>query len=291
VIEGSAAAGFLWRGLVPLIPFVLLLNIRIWRNLCPLGRLSEGRPGGDTLSARPRIGVAVLLFAAILPVRAAWLANDPMATVVFLGILAGGAWLLGRRRIRRAGFCTTVCPMLPVELLYGQSPVVEVGRGPCDSCSLCTARACPQLSPSAAIAQHLGDARHGTGWTRTPFGAFAAAFPGVIAGFFTGDPATPVAAAATLAFGAFVSWTGVTAAVMVLRPRWDRAVLALGFGAIGLWSWFALPVVAEAWGWPAGGRAAALIGLVGALAWFVNGMRRTGRAAAYSPPGSSVRIT
>lgn len=292
MIEGSDAAGFLWRGLIPLVPFVLLLNARIWRNVCPLGRLSEGRPGGDPVSERPRIGVAIVLFGAILPVRAAWLADDLVATAVFLTALGAGAWVLGRRHRRRAGFCTTLCPMLPVELLYGQAPLVETGRGACDTCTLCTARACPQLSPTAAIAQHLGDERHGNRWTTTPFGAFAAAFPGVILAFFTVAPTTLPATAASLGFGALASWVAVTSAIVIFRPGWDRAILTLGFGAIGLWAWFALPVVADAWGWPAGAGVLRLTGLVGAIVWYARGMRRTRRPTSYpSPTGSSVRIT
>jgi len=292
VIEGGGAAGFLWRGLVPLVPFALLLNARLWRNVCPLGRISEGGPGGDPVSDRPRIGLAILLFAAILPVRAAWLAESMVATAGLLAILVSGAFLLGRCRARRSGFCTTVCPMLPVELLYGQAPLIDVGRGACDSCTLCTARACPQLSPSAAIAQHLGAGRHGTGWIRTPFGAFAAAFPGVITAFFLGETGSPVSAILSLGVGAVVSWSVVAAIVVALRPGWDRAILALGFGAITLWAWFALPGVAEAWGWGAGAPVLQLTGLAASLTWFVQGVRRSRTGGAYpSPSGSRVRIT
>ena len=292
MIEGGSAAGFLWRGLIPLVPFVLLLNARLWRNVCPLGRLSEGPRGRMSVSDRPRVGVAILLFAAILPIRAAWLADSLLVTAIFLVAVAFGAWLLGRRHTRRAGFCATMCPMLPVELLYGQAPLVEASRGTCASCSLCTPRACPQLSPSAAIAQHLGRQRHGAGWVRTPFGAFAAAFPGVIVAFFVGSVASVAAAAASLAIGAAASWLVVAAAVVVLRPRWDRAILTLGFGAIALWAWFALPGVVEAWGWPRGTLAAQVLGVAAAFLWFVRGVRRTRPAATYSSPaGSSVRIT
>jgi len=278
VIAGERAAALLWQGVVPLVPFLLLLNIRLWRNICPLGRLSEGptgvagaidRPGID----RAAIGGAILLFAAILPFRSAWFATSGLVTAVFLGGAAAGALLLGRRRARRAGFCTTLCPMLPVELLYGQASLIEMDRGSCSTCTLCTTRACPQLSPRAAIAQHLGRARHEGGWTRTPFGAFAAAFPGVIAAFFLGDGSTPLGAAGQLLLGACLSWATVSLAVAVLRPRWDRALLGLGWLSVALWAWLALPGVAEVWGWPQGTSLLRASGETLALVWFVHGMR------------------
>ena len=280
--DGSGAATLLWQGLIPLLPCVLLLNVRIWRNVCPLGRISEGTvpPLGASGAAdgRPRIGLAILLFGAILPIRAAWLAGSLVATLAFLGAVVVAAIVLGRRRARRSGFCTTLCPMLPVELLYGQAPLADVGRGSCDSCSLCTIRACPQLSPRAAIAQHLGDERHGGGWTRSPFGAFAAAFPGVILAFFVAPTTTLVSAAVSLAAGAAGSWIVVSLIVAVLRPRWDRAVLLLGFAAIALWAWFALPVVAAAWGWPEGAALLTVSGETLAVVWLLHGLRPGRRA-------------
>jgi hypothetical protein len=278
VTDGSGAATLLWQGIVPLLPFALLLNVRIWRNLCPLGRLSEGpdRPGPDPAypsADGPRLGLAILLFASILPIRAVWLAGSLAATLGFLGVVGVAAAVLGRRRPRRSGFCTTLCPMLPVELLYGQAPLAEVGRGTCDTCSLCTTRACPQLSPRAAIAQHLGDRRHGGGWTRTHFGAFAAAFPGVILAFFVAPTSTLPSAAASLAAGAFVSWALVSLFVAAVRPRWDRAVVTLGFASIAFWAWFALPGVATAWGWPEGTPLLRASGETLAVVWLVHGLR------------------
>ena len=42
------------------------------------------------------------------------------------------AWMLGRRGERKAGFCNALCPILPVERLYGQAPLVAAGNPRCD---------------------------------------------------------------------------------------------------------------------------------------------------------------
>lgn len=146
-MTGERAAALLWQGIIPLVPFLLLLNVRLWRNVCPLGRLSEGPEGSSDGLERAAIGVAILLFAAILPFRAAWFAESGVATATFLAGIGATSVALGRRCVRRSGFCTTLCPMLPVELLYGQAPLIEVGRGACATCSLCTTRACPNCLP------------------------------------------------------------------------------------------------------------------------------------------------
>lgn len=278
---GERAATLVWQGVVPLLPFVLLLNVRLWRNVCPLGRISEGSSSAGGAGHRAALGVAVLAFAAILPLRAAWFAESLAVTAGFLLLLAAVARLLGRRGARRSGFCTTLCPMLPVELLYGQAPLLRTGRGACATCSLCTLRACPQLSPRAAIAQHLGAARRGAGWTLTPFGAFAGAFPGVIAAFFAVEHPGVADAAVVLVAGAATSWAVVTAVVVGLRPRWDRAVLTLGFVCIALWSWLALPGVAGAWGVPSATEPLRIFGFGLALLWYGAGLRNRSATAGF----------
>lgn len=273
MITGERAATLLWQGVIPLVPFVLLLNVRLWRNVCPLGHLSEGADDAPAGPSHAVIGLAILLFAAILPFRAVWFATSGGITAAFLLAIGGAGLVLGRRRARRSGFCTTLCPMLPVELLYGQAPLVEVGRGSCSTCSLCTARACPQLSPRAAIAQHLGQARHRGIWTLTPFGAFAAGFPGVIVAFFLNEHAAWTMAALDLAVGASTSWAVVTVVVALFRPRWDIGVLTLGWIAASLWAWLAMPGVAAAWSWPEATPLLRASGETLALVWFVHGVR------------------
>jgi len=280
VITGERAAALLWQGIIPLVPFVLLLNVRIWRNACPLGRLSQGPEGAPAGIGRAAIRTAILIFAAILPFRATWFAESGVITAGFLGAIGVVAVSLGRRSARRSGFCTTFCPMLPVELLYGQAPLVEVGRGACSSCSLCTARACPQLSPRAAIAQHLGRARQDGTWTLTPMGAFAAAFPGVIVAFSLSSHPSVAASALDLMLGATVSWGAASAVIAVLRPRWDRAMLSLGWMAIALWAWLTMPGVADVWGWPQATPLLRASTEMLALVWLLHGLRSERRARA-----------
>ncbi len=60
----------------------------------------------------------------------------------------------------KAGFCTTICPVLPVERPYGQRPLFDLGNPRCPACNACTSKGCIDLSPARSIAQALGRADH-----------------------------------------------------------------------------------------------------------------------------------
>jgi len=231
-----------WSGVIPLVPVLLLVHPALWRNVCPLSLASTGSADLPRLEQRPRIGLAILFFLALLPVRSAILGTGGGASAVALVGLLGLAVVFGRRRPHRSGFCTAWCPMLPVEILYGQAPLIEVPNYRCHSCSVCTPRACPDLSVQAAIAQHLGTERNTDSWTLQPFGAFAAAFPGVIAAFFLQpDAAGADAALLWMTVGGLLSWTLTTVLVLTFRPPWRVAIRLLGGACAALWTWFAIP--------------------------------------------------
>ena len=113
----------------------------------------------------------------------------------------------------KAGFCNAICPVLPVERLYGQSPLVRIGNPRCSSCTAC-APACIDRSPVRAPRQALGAAASRRFWTFSAFGGFAAAFPGFVLGYFTsvdGELSTaPLVYAEVLGWAA-LSWIGTTA--------------------------------------------------------------------------------
>lgn len=59
-------------------------------------------------------------------------------------------------------------------------------------------------------------------------------------------------------------------------------MLVLGWLAISLWAWWALPGVAEVWGWPAGTPLLRASGETLALIWLVHGLRPSGRTARHA---------
>ena len=97
----------------------------------------------------------------------------------------------------KAGFCNSICPVLPVERLYGQAPLATLSNPRCPDCTLCTPRGCIDLSPSKSVAQTFGPVRRSQAWLFTSFGVFAGSFPGFVLGYFTWQD-VPFAAAGTV---------------------------------------------------------------------------------------------
>jgi hypothetical protein len=262
VLRPETSLRVLWYMVIPVLPAVFLINPLIWRNVCPLATLNAEagiRFGKRTLDGRALryawIGGIVLL-AVMVPARRFLFNVNGAALAVTVIAVAALALAAGFAFTRRAGFCNAICPVLPVEKLYGQAPLARLGSARCSSCNLCTPVGCVDLAGAKTVAQTLGPSRRGAGWLLTGFGAFAAAFPGFIIGYFTTEDTT-----IGNAFGVYANvaaWTLASYAVLaafsaVLRLRASVGVPVFGALAFILYYWLAAPAVATAFGFAAGG--------------------------------------
>jgi hypothetical protein len=178
--------------------------------------------------------------------------NGPVLSGVVMLIgsvaLAGGALFE-----RKAGFCNSICPVQPVERLYGQRPLLPVANVRCPTCIRCTTRGCPDLSLADAMRTAIGQRTASPGWIHSPFGYFAAAFPGFIVGYFTTDN-VPLAGTPALLLhigtAMVASVLGVMMIVRGLRVPSHRALPVLGALSATLYYWYSGPAIATAWGAP-----------------------------------------
>ena len=270
-VKPDPALFVLWNVLIPLVPVSLMVSPLIWRNVCPLATLnmafnrSATRKLTNGLAGKAGI-VAIALLAVLVPARRFAFNNDGTSLAIVIVVVGLLALALGVVFDAKAGFCNAICPVLPVERLYGQAPLLKVPNARCPSCSLCTQRGCIDLAPEKSVAQTLGAARQSTAWLRTGFGAFAAAFPGFIVGYYTSsDVALTAAGSVYLYIGAWAlgSYVLITVLVSLLRLSSGLALLLLGGLALSLYYWYAVEVVLTAMGiaglWPMALRGAALL--------------------------------
>lgn len=245
----------LWYLVIPVLPAVFLIDPLIWRNVCPLATLNAetGRRFGARVveGTRPRHAwlVGIVLLAVMVPARRFLFNVNGTALAATIVAVALLALVAGFRYARRAGFCNTICPVLPVEKLYGQAPLAHMGSARCASCSLCTPVGCLDLVRTKTTAQTLGPWRRNAGWLFTGFGAFAAAFPGFVVGYFATTDTTLAHAGSV--YGTVAIWTlgsyivlGTLAAL--LRVRAAVAMRAFGALAFALYYWFVAPGIADA---------------------------------------------
>lgn len=286
LVRPTQALHILWDMTIPLLPAVFLVNPMLWRNVCPLatlnsisgGRSSRRALGLDTTRAT-WVGGIVLLFVLVPARRFLFNTEGPalavtITAVAVLALVAGVAWS------RRSAFCNALCPVLPVEKLYGQSPLVETTTARCGTCTLCSPVGCIELAGRKTTAQTVGPTRRSRGWLTTSFGVFAAAFPGFVIGYFTlenGSLATAPGVYSHVALYAVVSYAIAAAAACIGKASAATALPLLGAASFMVYYWYGAPALGEAYGAPVSGTllvrlgAAALIG-----AWLWRAWRRSG---------------
>jgi len=283
VLWPASTLHLLWDMVIPLFPALFLLNPMLWRNVCPLASLNERRVETRNIAAPSpeflRVGwiVGIALFALLVPARRVLFNEDGLALAATIFLVAALAHASGFVLSRRAGFCNSICPVLPVEKLYGQAPLLPVGSSRCVSCDRCTPTACIDLAGRKSAVQSARGER-GAPWLGSPFALFACAFPGFGLGYFStqhgGLPTTlhvyrplPQSAAISLAVSASI--------VSLARVRSTTALIVLGGVAAGAYYWYAAPSLAAAYG---GNALAGTIAQWGALAfvglWLGRALRR-----------------
>lgn len=247
----------LWNVVVPVLPASFLVSPALWRNVCPLATLnmlSNGIVSRRAMSptlGRATNAIGILLLLALVPARRFLFNADGPALAIVIVAVAIVALALGAVFNAKAGFCNAICPVLPVERFYGQRPLLRVENPRCVECAQCGVRGCVDLAPTKSIALVLGPPRQTSTWLATLFGAFAAGFPGFVLGYFLladGGLDSAANAYAHVAAWMAASWIVTALVVTTFRIGVEQAMAALAVVAMGLYYWFAAPVMASTLG-------------------------------------------
>ena len=185
-----------WNILIPVAPALLVVGTGIWRNVCPLAttsllpeRLGLSRGAKLTPAQRAWLGLAaVAALLALTPLRHVVFNIDGHATAMLLLATAAIAVLMGLVFERRSGWCAGLCPVHPVEKLYGSRVALSVPNTQCGDCRRCSLP-CPDWTPDPEVAT---GAR--TWAARATEVLMVGAFPGWIWGWFLLPDRWPLAA-------------------------------------------------------------------------------------------------
>ena len=259
VFEPSRALRVFWYALIPILPAIFFVNPALWRGVCPLATLNEfgNRLGTQRAVSPPTRLVLNLtglsLFYLLVPARHFVFNQQGVLLAITAAAVGGCAVMLGTMFTVRSAFCNALCPILPVELVYGMAPLVPMERSRCATCSVCTPRGCYDLAQRKTLAQRLGPARRTAQWLATPYGAFFAALPGFVIGYnHVNDGAWSTAGLVyTVVLGwSLASYLLIATLVLALRvPSW-RALPLLAAGAGGIYYWYAGSAIVMQFGAP-----------------------------------------
>ncbi len=284
VTQPDLALDILWNVLIPLVPASLLISPAIWRNVCPLATLNlmtNRSSVSRTLTSGllPSAGaIGIVLLVVMVPARRFLFNTDGLVLAITIAAVAVLALALGGFFQLKAGFCNAICPILPVERLYGQYPLMQVNNPRCVPCTMCTVKGCIDLNPSRSIAQTIGSAHRSHAWLLSGYGVFAAAFPGFVLGYNLtqdGPLATAGSVYLDIAVWALASYLATILLVRLFRASAMRAMVVLAAAAAGLYYWFAADTVTTAFeiqGAPT--TAIRVVGLALVAVWLWRAMQR-----------------
>jgi len=176
-----------WNVLIPVAPALLVLAPGLWRNICPLAstallprhlHYSRRIPISQLWHGRLLLLGVILLFT-IVPLRHVALDTSGTATALAITFITLLAVIAGFLFEWKSGWCSGLCPVHPVEKLYGSATPLTFNNAHCHQCQRCVL-ACP-------------DALRGTTPLRPPITSKSQAtagtimvggFPGFIWGWF-----------------------------------------------------------------------------------------------------------
>lgn len=242
----------LWDVLIPVAPLLLVVAPGLWRNVCPLGtfsllpahaRVSKKRPISREWQSR-LLAIAVLLLLVIVPLRHPLLDRYGVLTGIVLVAVAALAVALGFVFDLKSAWCSGLCPVYPVEMLYGSRPLVAVPNVQCRTCSNCVA----PCRDSRNGLTPLDVGRSGPG--RSAALVLVGGFPGFVLGWYLVELQAGWSLGREVLWSYGLSLAGLAASLVVFLALWrvapkGRELLARVFAAlaISIYYWFKLPVV------------------------------------------------
>jgi hypothetical protein len=141
--------------LIPAAPLLLVVFTGVWRNVCPMAT-NALLPRHSGLSKRKRLStkqiallnlVATISLYLIVPLRHALFNTNGHATAILILIMVALSFLCGFIFEWKSAWCSGLCPVHPVEKLYGLKTMVSVPNAHCAQCRNCVIP-CPDSTPN-----------------------------------------------------------------------------------------------------------------------------------------------
>ncbi|MCB8982535.1 MAG: FAD-dependent oxidoreductase [Ardenticatenaceae bacterium] len=248
IISPDTGLFILWKLVIPVLPLTFLTLPGLWRNVCPLAAFNQTpRLCNFSRALTPPkwlkdygFIIGMISFFVLASSRK-WLFNKsgPASGLLLLGALLG-AFIGGLLYKGKSGWCSSICPLYPVQRLYNQTPFKVIPNNYCTPCVGCT-KNCYDFNPGTAYLADIHDPdRHYANSRKF----FAAAMPGFILAFFTlpDVPAiSPLALYAQMLLYMFISIALFTVADTFIKVSPNKLTAVWGAAAFSLFYWFVLP--------------------------------------------------
>lgn len=257
-----------WNILIPIAPALLVVGVGIWRNVCPMGSTSLF-PRHMGFSKRKKLTIAqsgklnliaVVALFVIVPLRHAIFNTNGLATAILILSLGLIAVIMGLVFEWKSGWCSGLCPVHPVEKLYGVNNQLALSNAHCNKCHRCVTP-CPDSTPNIDSFSSKK-----TNYHKISGFLMVGAFPGFIWGWFQ-VPDYGIIGVEQLFTIYMMPMTGIlvtSALFLILKRFFQEKILMAIFSAVAVscYYWFRLPALFGFGVFPGDGMLVDLSGLI-----------------------------
>jgi nitrite reductase (NADH) large subunit len=196
IFRPDIALPLFWRAILPWLPLIFFVAPGVWRNVCPLAAANQTPRlfGFSRALTRPQwlqeysYVIGIVLFLGLASSRKLIFETNGLATGLLLLCVIGAAFTMGVIFKGKSGWCSSICPLLPIQRIYGQTPFIPSRNSHCKPCVGCT-RNCYDFNPAVA---YLADLHEADPNYRDYRKFFVSIFPAFILWFYLTPAGTPL---------------------------------------------------------------------------------------------------
>jgi len=175
-----------WNILIPVAPLLFVVSVGVWRNVCPMAStalffrhigLSKRKKLTIPQSGKLKL-IAIIALFIIIPLRHAIFNLSGQATAILIIALGVVAITVSFFNEWKSAWCSGLCPVHPVENLYGLRNKIKLPNAHCNQCHKCVTP-CPDSTPKNNPLSTTKTAYHRITGILT-----VGAFPGFVWGWF-----------------------------------------------------------------------------------------------------------
>lgn len=232
---------FLWNLIIPLAPIIFFLAPSWWVNVCLLAivqsiprrlKISRSIDLSYNQVGKLQFFSWVLLYL-LVPARIFLFNHNAEILLWIIPVLPFMAFTSGVLFSGFGGWCSGLCPIRPVEMLYGQFSIESSRPEACRPCNLCQ-KSCSRLYGI----DHLNKVKN-----QEPFKNQIYSFPGFVLGYFLSEQNDGISLIYMKCFGmALLSWIFI---YLVFRKK--RSIEISAVMALLIYYGFTIKNVAKVW--------------------------------------------
>lgn len=258
-----------WNILIPIAPALFVVAVGIWRNVCPMAttalfprHMNFSKRKKLSLSQTSKLNlIAIISLFVIVPLRHAIFNTSGLATAILIISMGLIAVILGLFYEWKSAWCSGLCPVHPVEKLYGLNNRLTLPNAHCNQCYRCVTPC-----PDSTLGIDSFSSKK-TNYHKVSGFLMIGAFPGFIWGWFQVldyNGVNSIGQLVTIYLMPIIGLLATSILFLILKRFFKEKTLIAVFStvAVSFYYWFRLPALFGFGIFPGDGMLIDLTGIV-----------------------------